>query len=217
MNRRQYFYPIIALLFFGPAWQSALFGQTGALPSSVVNAADPMAQKSAIVAAISPAIASVVAPSTPDELKAQRSWLIARAGDGDQILADPTAFRAAYSAALSDAVLPQLTQANAPAAAPAPARFNLALVVEAVAVRTHSHQLAPAITALLNDPSDAVVLAGVEAAGDVIPDALVNDSGSAQTAALMGALVNAVKNHSSQPIGGWIAKQAIDDLDPWPA
>jgi len=211
MNRRQYFYFIIALLSFGPAWQSALFGQVETLPPvippSVTGAADPMSQKSLIVSTIAPAVAIIVTPSSPDQLKGARSWLVARSEDANT-QADPTAYKAAYSAALSDTLLSQLPSANAPA------RLNLALVVDSVADRTHSHQLAPAITALLGDQSDAVVLVGVEAAGDIIPDALSNDAASTNTAALMKALVSAVANHSTPPLGGWIAKQAIDDLDP---
>jgi hypothetical protein len=92
------------------------------------------------------------------------------------------------------------------------ARLRIASVVAEMVPRTVDDSLAPSVTAMLNDVTDAVAYLGVKVANNEVPLALQTNAAAQTTVDLLKAVVAAVGKHQTGPIAEYTAEWGIKDL-----
>jgi hypothetical protein len=90
------------------------------------------------------------------------------------------------------------------------AKLEAGMAAAQVAQDARDIQLLPTVAALMDDPSTAVALVGLKAAGNIMPYVLAQAPAQAQ--ALLNEVVKTVQTHPDPPLGGAIVDEAYTGL-----
>ena len=168
-----------------------------ALPQSVIGAASAGQADGPVKAFVSGLVPRLGGQDLPE---------VARARDAlvNPVLGSSASgpFLQSYSSELNDALLPLTRSADARV------RLNVAIVAARVAERSGSADLAPLVTALVNDASPGVVLWGIKAAKSVLPTVMSNPLLRSQDK-MAPAVLAAAKR---LPASAAVAEEAYDAL-----
>ncbi len=135
----------------------------------------------------------------PEARRAGREKLVTEASSAGSPPASPD-YQRIYATTLNGALTPVLSSPNVAA------RLNAAIAVARIAEKTSSAALAPAVTTLLADKSEAVRLWALRAAKFVLPAVLQTNAASGNT------LINAIVTAGKSDPGGMLMSDAYEAL-----
>ncbi|MDP9172970.1 MAG: hypothetical protein M3O30_03785 [Planctomycetota bacterium] len=199
---------LFCLAFIGSLCLGREFARADAdlVPSSWKEDVEPSGHKDDIVNKMGAAANNL---NTSATTASARKWFEDAASvNGDATLASP-AYRQLYGEALNKQFLSLLTNPKTAVRV----RVNIAIISSVVSVKLKTNALLPTVLQLLNDKSDAVVLAAEKPAGNLLPS-LFNQAKGDDRDNLLAAMVKSVADHSTPPMAGDIAQDAYKGMNP---
>jgi hypothetical protein len=178
-----------------------------AIPNALKQATNlTPAQNQQIDAALADLAKSLTDAPDPTIQSLDRKWLADQVFDSGGAPASHD-FLHAYAKSVNDHLLPI---ASAPSAN-FRAKLEAGLAAARITHATGTAELAPLATALLRDPSPAIVLSGMKAAAELIP-AIISHPISAPETQLLNQVLAAIAANPAPPLGGPIAETAYHAL-----
>jgi hypothetical protein len=210
MNRRLLVSLVMSGVVFGSL--SAVFaaGDPGIDPQLKSNP-DPSAQKSVIAGAVNKEVAKLANDADPTGQSAARDWLVAETLLNNSADATSSGYIDIYTDSVNKSFAPLLANP----ATSTRTKVLAAIVTEKVAEHANNINLVPTVELLLADKSDAVAMWGERAASKLsasVLQAIAIPSGDRDK--FINAIVKAVADHPTAPIGGAIAEDAYLGLNP---